>query len=94
MDAYIPWMYSLVLGLLEVSGLVYLYGTKNITKHFHVMIRKKTLVFPVIWKFILSPVLLVSAVESPGRQDYDQLTKQNSLEFCRNTRKSTFFPVK
>lgn len=84
MDAYIPWMYGLVLGLLEVSGLVYLYGTKNITKHFHVMIRKKTLVFPVLWKFILSPVLLalliwvcVVGLEGPEWWDHPHLTESD-----------------
>ncbi|XP_037791801.1 sodium-dependent noradrenaline transporter-like [Penaeus monodon] len=100
MDAYIPWMYSLVLGLLEVSGLVYLYGTKNITKHFHVMIRKKTVVFPVIWKFILSPVLLalliwvcVVGVKGPQWWDHPHLTEADEKVYSGIGLALALFPV-
>ncbi|XP_042880429.1 sodium-dependent noradrenaline transporter-like isoform X2 [Penaeus japonicus] len=84
MDAYIPWMCGLALGLLEVSGFTYLYGTKNIAKHFKMMVRRNTLVFPLLWKFVLSPVLLalliwvcVVGVKGP---DWDHLNVTNVTE--------------
>ncbi|XP_042243392.1 sodium-dependent acetylcholine transporter-like [Homarus americanus] len=61
-DAYMPWLCGIVLGSMEVAGLVYLYGVDNICHNFQLMVRKKLVLFACIWKFLLLPSFLAMGV--------------------------------
>lgn len=61
-DTYSPWASGLFLGVVEVAGLVYLYGANNIGKHFRLMLRSEVLGLVYVWRFFLLPALLALGV--------------------------------
>lgn len=64
-DTYSPWASGLFLGLVEVVGLVYVYGATTIGKHFRQMLRSNVEVLVFAWRFLLLPIMLVSLPPPP-----------------------------
>lgn len=62
LDNYVPWASGLFLGMLEVAGLVYLYGATTIGQHFKLMLRSDVSVIVFLWRFFLMPILLALGV--------------------------------
>ncbi|XP_063841478.1 sodium-dependent serotonin transporter-like isoform X2 [Scylla paramamosain] len=61
-DTYSPWASGLFLGMVEVAGLVYLYGANNIGQHFRLMLRSDVRALVFVWRFLLLPFLLALGV--------------------------------
>ncbi|KAG0729657.1 Sodium-dependent serotonin transporter [Chionoecetes opilio] len=61
-DTYAPWASGLLLGAVEVGGLVYVYGAATIGHHFKLMLRSDVTAIVFVWRFLLLPILLSPSV--------------------------------
>ncbi|MPC58433.1 Sodium- and chloride-dependent glycine transporter 2 [Portunus trituberculatus] len=84
-DTYSPWASGLFLGVVEVAGLVYVYGANNIGQHFRLMLRSDVRGLVFLWRFLLLPFLLALGVWAcvmgvPGPIDWEDLQRAEEME--------------